>query len=91
MTLKAYGAHDLVDALVKTDFTRANLAGAKLNQADVKRRELPQPPRPTADRGPLRRRATVIRRLSMRNKVVPAAPLIVAAGKNRQSPTINRS
>ena len=35
MTLKAYGAHDLVDAVVKTDFTRANLGGAKLNQADV--------------------------------------------------------
>jgi uncharacterized protein YjbI with pentapeptide repeats len=35
MTLKAYGAHDLMDALVKTDFTRANLTGAKLNQADV--------------------------------------------------------
>jgi uncharacterized protein YjbI with pentapeptide repeats len=35
MTLKAYGAHDLVDALVKTDFTRANLPGAKLSQADV--------------------------------------------------------
>lgn len=24
-----------MDALVKTDFTRANLTGAKLNQADV--------------------------------------------------------
>ena len=35
MALKAYGAHDLMDALVKTDFTRANLTGAKLNQADV--------------------------------------------------------
>jgi hypothetical protein len=38
MTLKLYGAHDLVDALIKTDFTRANLAGARLNQADVKAR-----------------------------------------------------
>jgi hypothetical protein len=32
MTLKAYGAHDLIDALVKTDFTRANLTGAKLKR-----------------------------------------------------------
>jgi hypothetical protein len=28
---------------------------------------------------------------SMRNRVAPAAPLIVAAGKDRQSSTINRS
>jgi len=35
MTLKAYRVRDLVDAVVKTDFTRANLAGAKLNRAGV--------------------------------------------------------
>jgi hypothetical protein len=90
MTLKAYGAHDLVDALVKTDFTRANLAGAKLNQADVNGANFRGA---SADCRSMasRRRATVRRRFSMRNKVVPAAPLIVAAGKNKRSPTINRS
>ena len=88
MTLKAYGP--LVDALVKTDFTRANLAGAKLNQADVNGANFRGViGRPQIEG--LKRRATVRRRFSMRNKVVPAAPLIVAAGKNRQSSTINRS
>jgi hypothetical protein len=39
----------------------------------------------------LKEARNVRRRFSMHNKVVPAAPLIVAAGKNRQSSTINRS
>jgi len=52
MTLKAYRVRDLVDAVVKTDFTRANLAGAKLNQADVDGANFRGVIGPTADRGP---------------------------------------
>jgi hypothetical protein len=90
MTLKATEHTTLWNALVKTDFTRANLAGAKLNQADVNGANFrgvigrPQIEGLTEARN-------VRRRFSMRNRVAPAVPLIVAAGKDRQSSTNNRS
>jgi len=67
-----------MDALVKTDFTRANLTGAKLNQADVNGANFRGViGRPQIEG--LKEARNVRRRFSMRNRVAPAAPLIMAA------------